>query len=1020
MNRECKKQKPEKGKGKIMNKYKNNVFKTTASVLALAAVANLSSTAAAQDSQPDEVIATGIIQSLENALVEKRQANNLVEVIKAEDIGKLPDQNLAEVLENITGIQITRTAGVGSGVQIRGTDFNRTEINGVSSVGSGFGRTGISFQDIPASLVSSLTVTKVPEAKTVEGSVGGTINLETLRPLDFKEPIKAFRAQVEQSDLADSVTPRFSGTIGNNWTNAKGQELGLVFSGSYAKQDVAFFNPRADRDNVTSANDPNFNSSTDFDYLRIQFFQQNYDNFEFDTLNLNGTLEYAPNENMRFYVDGIYNDQERTQESYVLDLSGVSNGDVVSNTNYTGFETVDFGEIDGPNGPVNLGSVQAALTGVLTPGIDSRGRQDPNFRVSTSTGARITESAVFATGLDFEKDRLSGKIEVSTASSETDSPQFRPRLEFINPNAPQPTSASPDNGVPVQFDLSNDTLQFGFAQGLDTSPTTAQLLDPANYQLGRVTFSNSEADNRETGARLDLSYDMEDSLSFLTSVDAGYRYNETTSERSSATSSVNYGSFLNRPRASQFSQFVIAGPDNFDAADGRDLFIQNYLAVDPEVSFSDPQAVAAAINDAVRANNANPNLGTTRTLPELGAPTESANAFFNISEQTHALYAQANFDGSASNIPVRGNLGVRWVDTTITSTGNTVTQGNVNQTETSASYDFFLPRFNVVANATDDLLIRGGVAKDIRRPGFTDLSTSVNFGTGSNSVVALGNPGLVPESVWSYDLSAEYYFTPSSLISVGVFHKERTNLFTDIQEDPPGNPAADGTLNIDVTDPCEQGGIFNPIADRNINSPIPGVGICVPFRTQSNGEGTFTQTGLELAGQFDLSSFEDRLGWASGFGFIGNYTYQKPGGSAQDFASNFRRIGGNRNIFGNLGVAEPLQQIVQPNLSRNTYNATMFYEKFGLSARARYTWRSSFSLPASVESFKAGAPLINGSRGQLNANMTYDVNDNISVGIEGINILQGDQQQYCVKNNTLLCFNGFTDRRLIAGLNVKF
>jgi len=346
---------------------------------------------------------------------------------------------------------------------------------------------------------------------------------------------------------------------------------------------------------------------------------------------------------------------------------------------------------------------------------------------------------------------------------------------------------------------------------------------------------------------------------------------------------------------------------------------------------------------------------------------------------------RTQIDGSASNIPVRGNLGVRWVDTTITSTGNTVTQGNVNQTETSASYDFFLPRFNVVANATDDLLIRGGVAKDIRRPGFTDLSTSVNFGTGSNSVVALGNPGLVPESVWSYDLSAEYYFTPSSLISVGVFHKERTNLFTDIQEDPPGNPAADGTLNIDVTDPCEQGGIFNPIADRNINSPIPGVGICVPFRTQSNGEGTFTQTGLELAGQFDLSS-----------------------------------IGGNRNIFGNLGVAEPLQQIVQPNLSRNTYNATMFYEKFGLSARARYTWRSSFSLPASVESFKAGAPLINGSRGQLNANMTYDVNDNISVGIEGINILQGDQQQYCVKNNTLLCFNGFTDRRLIAGLNVKF
>jgi len=144
------------------------------------------------------------------------------------------------------------------------------------------------------------------------------------------------------------------------------------------------------------------------------------------------------------------------------------------------------------------------------------------------------------------------------------------------------------------------------------------------------------------------------------------------------------------------------------------------------------------------------------------------------------------------------------------------------------------------------------------------------------------------------------------------------------------------------------------------------------------------------------------------------------GGSAQDFASNFRRIGGNRNIFGNLGIADPLQQIVQPNLSKNTYNATVFYEKYGLSARARYTWRSSFSLPASVESFKAGAPLINSARGQLNANVTYDVTDNMSVGVEAINLLQGDQQQYCVKDGTLLCFNGFTDRRLIAGLNYKF
>jgi len=1008
--------------GNMMKSSRSQFFKTTASVIALSALTGIAGTAVAQDAGGDEIIATGIRQSLENALVEKRQSDTLIEVIQAEDIGKLPDQNLAEVLENITGIQITRTAGVGTGVQIRGTGANRTEINGVSSVGSGFGRTGISFEDLPASLISSVEVTKVPEAATIEGSVGGTINLRTLRPLDLNERIIAVRVQAESSDLAESITPRVSGTIGNNWTNGKGQELGVVFSGSYTQQDNVFFNPRADRDAVLRS-DSGFASAEDFDFLRIQFFQQNLDRYEYDTLNLSGSLEYKPNDDLKFYVDGLFNDQERTRESYNVDLSGVSNSAVVAGTNYTGFETIDFGVIDGPNGDVDLGSAQAALSGVLFPARNVRNGRvdqlDPNLRVTTQTGARVTESAVFRTGMDWEKNRFSGKVEFSTASSETDSPNFQPRLEFINPNSEQPSvDAGADNGVPVQFDLSDGMLQFGIAQGLDTTPSTADLLNPANYQLGRVSFTQQSADNRETALRFDVSYDMEDTLPFVTSIDAGYRYNTNSSERNRAFSSANYGNDLNRPNASLFSQFVTAGPDNFGDADGRELFIGDFLGVDAEAAFSNPQDIVRAFNSAIRATNA----ATGGNTPFVSTPTEVADSFFGINEDTHAVYAQANFNGDTSRLPVRGNLGVRYVDTSIESIGSTVVQGQVTETVTESSYNFLLPRFNLVVDAADNILIRAGVARDIRRPNFSDLSTSIAFGGGSNSVVRVGNPDLVPESVWSYDLSAEYYLTPSSLISLGAFHKSRTNLFTDVQEDPPGNEDANGNLNIDVTPPCEQGGIFNPIAARNINSQDTSspIGICVPLGTKRNGEGAFTQTGVEAAFQYDLSEFEDRLGWASGFGVIANYTYQVQGGSANDFESNFRRIGGNRNIFGNLGVANPLLRIAQDNLSKNSYNATLFYDKHGLSARARYTWRSSYTLPASVESFKAGAPLIYSDRGQLNANVTYDFNDSLSVGVEGVNLLQADQEQYCVKNNTLLCFNGFTDRRLIAGLNYKF
>jgi len=121
----------------------------------------------------EEVIVTGSARAaLASALNTKRDADNLVEAIYAEDIGKLPDQNLAEVLENITGVQITRRAGVGTGVQIRGTNANRVEINGVSTVGSGAGRSGINFEDVNSAIIAGVEVIKSPEAKTIEGSVG--------------------------------------------------------------------------------------------------------------------------------------------------------------------------------------------------------------------------------------------------------------------------------------------------------------------------------------------------------------------------------------------------------------------------------------------------------------------------------------------------------------------------------------------------------------------------------------------------------------------------------------------------------------------------------------------------------------------------------------------------------------------------------------------------------------------------------------------------------------------------------
>ena len=168
---------------------KVNSQRTIATLLLAASTLAFAQAADAQDEELDEVVVTGIRGSLANAIDQKRNSDKLVEVIIAEDIGKLPDQNLAEVLESIAGVQITRTAGVGTGVQIRGTNANRVEINGVSTVGSGSGRSGIDFEDVNASIISAVEVTKAPDAKTIEGSVGGTVNLKTIRPLQLTETL---------------------------------------------------------------------------------------------------------------------------------------------------------------------------------------------------------------------------------------------------------------------------------------------------------------------------------------------------------------------------------------------------------------------------------------------------------------------------------------------------------------------------------------------------------------------------------------------------------------------------------------------------------------------------------------------------------------------------------------------------------------------------------------------------------------------------------------------------------------
>lgn len=968
-----------------------------------------------EEARQDVVVVQGIRGSLANALEEKRNAANLKEIIQAEDIGKLPDQNLAEVLENITGVQITRTAGVGTGVQIRGTNANRVEFNGVSTVGSGAGRSGINFEDVNAAIISSVEVTKAPEAKTIEGSVGGTVNLRTIRPLQLSDMLASVRLQGEDSSLStEGIQPRLSGAFGNKWDTDIG-EFGFVISGSYAEQESVSFRPRTDRDNVASpaGADP-------AEFLGIQFLVQEQENFDYETTNIASTFEWAPNDELTFSLDYILNEQERSQDSYRLQASGVSTLRQLSIPSQ--FEIVDFG-VTSNNGR-NLRAFPAALVGTLEPDL-SNDDDDPNLRFSSDTGSRVTDSEIFALAGEWSRDNWTVRAELASTSSDTVNPNLSTTLNFINPNCPLDGAASGDpstsndNCVPFRYDLRGDSLAWGINFDSPFAPSVADLTNPANVVLDQVDIGRNTTENKEDAFRLDVSYDFTDNAllgDYLTSVDVGYRYNESSSVFDRVNDRIGGFSRLeDSPNGTLFSELLVPGPSNYGDADGRDLFIANFLLIDPDRAFSDPEGVLSVLENALAQQRA---LEPQADGDLVAVLSSDQNSFYDVTEETSALYAQANFEHGI----FRGNVGVRYLETEVTSIGFGPADGNGTRSleATTGKYDFVLPRFNLVAQPTDDLLLRFAYGSDIRRPNFSDLNTAFTFGPQENTAVALGNPGLLPEEVDSIDISAEWYFAPGAVVSLGYFTKDRTNIFgVDFEGaaliPDPNNTT--GGLSRETDPNCPGGGIFNPEVIPNVLGDPNTMGLCVDFTRPGNDPDTTTQSGWEFAFQYDLSSWEDRLGWASGFGVIANYTIQDfSGGSVVDSTS-----GRGANVLGDVSIPRGLL-----DFSENAYNLTAYYEKYGLSARARYTWREGFR----TQDFGGGAntsgsstfsfPVHTLDRGQLNASISYAVTDNFNIGIEAVNLTEERIIQKCVSETGPTCFVGYPDRRITFGGSYTF
>lgn len=233
--------------------FNTAICRNSVSVLALAAGAFAASPAVAQDDgrqdgpdkptiaarpvDPSDIVVTGTRASLQSAIARKRNAGTVVDSIVAEDISGFPDKNVGEALSRITGVQLNREFGEGTQVSIRGVEpqLNRIEINGVSQQ-SALGERGGDFRELQVELVKSIDVWKGYTVDLTEGGIGGTVSVETRRPLEIVKPIFVIKAEAQRLDLTQSWNPRLNLTAARS--DLLGGRLGLLVNVTHNQVDT--------------------------------------------------------------------------------------------------------------------------------------------------------------------------------------------------------------------------------------------------------------------------------------------------------------------------------------------------------------------------------------------------------------------------------------------------------------------------------------------------------------------------------------------------------------------------------------------------------------------------------------------------------------------------------------------------------------------------------------------------------------------------------------------------------------
>ncbi|MET0210462.1 MAG: TonB-dependent receptor [Burkholderiaceae bacterium] len=913
----------------------------------------------------NSVTVTGIRASKDKSMVAKRAAGNVTEVISAEDIGKMPDKNVADALQRLPGVVTTAGSGGQGGydendrVSLRGTSPSMalTTLNGhtvssadwdpsdqiaggAGSAGSGAARS-VSYLLLPSEIVSEVVVHKSAQADQLEGGIAGSIDIVTRRALSFRKPFTAeLSLQGVYADLSKKTDPQVSGLFAwKNDASTAGVVLQLFDETRHIRRDAQAEIAYGTISPTSAAGTANGGALAGKYYIASVVNSV----FEQKRERKGGVLsaEFKPLDNLTLNVEGFYSklDASYTNSRMVMRPSNSIVGGVVpTNVQLDGnvITAAQFNNTGNATGS-QLESMLNPVAGAQTKYLNA------DFKYQVNDQLKITG--------------MGGQTRAQSDALLYWNYQFLPNT----------TTAYQSNGV-----NSSSPVTASFPNGI--APNVLTYL-PGTSGADNSASGQHSAD-KETYFQLDSQYTPLGSI--FESFKFGARYADHSRE---GTRPLKTGAPENAAKNGQITitSSPTYGGDTFPGNFGNNLGggASAIAGVFPTLSSS---AVQSWSDQNLSAD------------PVFNRPVSGV---FQVKEKVTAAYAMANLAGESW----RGNFGLRVVNTKTTVTTNTpvacgvptatngVTFGSPEQATLCASFvppggtlvtgsrfgNFYigttstnntevLPSANFAIDATPDVQLRAAVAKVMTRPDYSALGATIsgfgyNVANATPSTASGGNPLLKPQVAINYNLGAEWYFAKRSLLSAQFFYLDFSRLIS-------AGTSMQTLYNTAV--PSGQGG--PQLLPTAVSSPVMTTG---------------RSKGIELG-------YEQPI-W-NNFGVQANYTYA----DAKE-ASGAPMLGS----------------------SRNSYTLGGYFENDTFSARLTWSHRSPtrVGLYGQSQAYMAGI-------GNLAGSLNYKVTDSLTLTFDALN-LNNPVQRYYNAASTAVPFDATTalyssGRQYYAGLRYKY